>query len=138
MRNARKNEISKSFRVEKPTVSNFRWSFLSNVLMSFSSGKYGTNTAQSFAGSSASATTLACASLLAKVSQKALPPPLPWLAHLCSRLSAHLPWLAPSCEKASPQPRQQVRERMKQLAVTTGHRNGECHFRSLHRSAQHS
>ena len=72
-----------------------------------------------FAGCSASATTLACASLLAKVSQKALPPPLPWLAHLCLRLSAHLPWLAPSCEKATPQQRQQVPERMTQLAVAT-------------------
>ena len=35
---------------------------------------------------------------------------LPWLAHICLRLSAHLPWLAPSCEKATPLQRQQVRE----------------------------
>ena len=94
--------------------------------------------AQVFAESSASVTTLACASLLAKVSQKALPSPLPWLAPFCSRLSAHLPWLSLSCEKATPQQRHQVQERMTQLAVATGHQNGECHFRLLHRSAQHS
>ena len=92
------------------------------------------------AGSSASPTTLACASLLAKVLQKAVPPPLNWLARLCLRLSAHLPRLAPSCEKATLKQRQQVRKRMTQLAiaVATGHRKGGCHVRLLGRSAQHS
>ena len=75
--------------------------------------------------------------LKAQVLQIALPPPPPWLAHLCSlkfaqssasattlaahiclRLSARLPWLAPSCEKAMPQQQPQVREWMTQLAVT--------------------
>ena len=81
--------------------------------------------------------------LKGQVLQIALPSPPPWLAHICLRLSAraffaHLPWLAPSCEKATPQQRQQVRERMTQPTVATGHRNGECLFRFLGRSAQHS
>ena len=65
--------------------------------------------AQVFADSSASATTLACASLLAdlaRVLQKAL----------CSlSLPSLLPWLAPSCENATLQQRQQARECMAQL-----------------------
>ena len=69
--------------------------------------------AQVCAESSASATTLACASLLAnfaRVFQKAL----------CSlSLSSLLPWLAPSCENAALQQRHQARERMTHLAAAT-------------------
>ena len=69
--------------------------------------------AQVFADSSASATTLACSSLLAnlaRVLQKGL----------CSlSLPSLLPWLAPSCENATLQQRHQARERMTQLPAAT-------------------
>ena len=94
--------------------------------------------AQVFAGSSASATTLACASLLAnfaRVLQKAL----------CS-LSLAKPFFPVTLAGAV------LRERNAPTAATsaraygttscsdlrTAYRNGECHFRSLGRSAQHS
>ena len=41
----KKKTEKKVLNIEKHTVSN-RWAFLSNVFMSFSSGKYGTNNAK--------------------------------------------------------------------------------------------
>ena len=78
----------------------------------------------------------------AQVMQKALPPPLPWLAHLCSLSLSSAATLAGAVlqERNAPTAATSARENGTTSCsdVQTAHRNGECHFRSLGHSAQHS